>query len=319
MEYNRRNSHERMSMDINGRPQLKAYGALAVGALALGFSPIFVRWANAPGVVSGFYRMTIACVIMLAPFLRERRAGTRPTKRAVGLAIWAGLFFAGDLAAWMSGVMLAGATNPTLLSNTAPLWVGLGAMVFMGEKLKPQFWGGLGLAFVGVGVIVGSDLSAAAEIGRGTLFGLLSGMFYGGYFLFMQRTREQLNSLSSFWIAAAVSAVTLLVLALATGMPLSGYPSNTYLAFLMMGLVTQVTGFMAITFALGHLPASIVSPTLLMQPVLAAILAGPLLGEEVSGLQAAWGVVVLAGVYLVHRSRREGKNYQPTRSSGLTT
>ncbi|MDH3943636.1 MAG: DMT family transporter [Anaerolineae bacterium] len=306
-------------MNIEGQQQARAYTALAVGALALGFSPIFVRWANAPGLVSGFYRMSIASLLLLLPFLRARRAGPRPTRKALWLAIWAGLFFAGDLAAWMSGVMLAGVTNPTLLSNTAPLWVGLGAMAFLGEKLKPQFWGGLGLAFVGAVVILGTDLSAAAEIGQGSLFGLLSGAFYGGYFLFMQRAREKLNSLSSFWIAAATSALALLALSLAFKMPLSGYPDATYLAFAAMGLVTQVLGFMAITFALGHLPASIVSPTLLMQPVLAALLAGPLLGESISGVQVAGGAAVLAGVYLVHRSRREGKNYQPTRSSGLTT
>jgi len=319
MEYNRRNSNTGLDMNIEGQQQARAYTALAVGALALGFSPIFVRWANAPGLVSGFYRMSIASLLLLLPFLRARRAGPRPTRKALWLAIWAGLFFAGDLAAWMSGVMLAGVTNPTLLSNTAPLWVGLGAMAFLGEKLKPQFWGGLGLAFVGAVVILGTDLSAAAEIGQGSLFGLLSGAFYGGYFLFMQRAREKLNSLSSFWIAAATSALALLALSLAFKMPLSGYPDATYLAFAAMGLVTQVLGFMAITFALGHLPASIVSPTLLMQPVLAALLAGPLLGESISGVQVAGGAAVLAGVYLVHRSRREGKNYQPTRSSGLTT
>lgn len=305
-------------MENEKHPNLAAYGALAVGALTLGFSPIFVRWANAPGLVSGFYRMGIASLILLLPFLREQRNGRQALRGAVWPAIWAGLFFAGDLAAWMNGVMLAGVNNPTLLSNTAPMWVGLGAILFLGEKLKPLFWGGLGLAFAGAGVILGKDLSTAAEIGRGSLFGLLSGAFYGGYFLFMQRARQKLNSLSSFWIAAATSAITLLAASIGFGLPLSGYPQTTYMAFLAMGVVTQAIGYMAITFALGRLPASIVSPTLLLQPVLSAMLAWPLLGETVSAVQAAGGTAVLVGVYLVHRSRREGKKYRPSRASGLT-
>jgi drug/metabolite transporter (DMT)-like permease len=297
---------------------VKAYAALAAGALTLGFSPIFVRWANAPGLVSGFYRMGIASLILFLPFLRERRNSPHVLRGVVWPAIWAGLFFAGDLAAWMNGVMLAGVNNPTLFSNTAPMWVGLGAMLFLGEELRPLFWGGLGLAFAGAGIILGNDLSAGAEIGRGSLFGLLSGAFYGGYFLFMQQAREKLNSLSSFWIAAATSAITLLAASIGFGLPLRGYPQTAYLAFLAMGVVTQAIGYLAITFALGRLPASIVSPTLLMQPVLSAMLAWPLLGEKVSALQASGGVAVLVGVYLVHRSRRGGKKYRPSRGSGLT-
>ncbi|MBI3975725.1 MAG: EamA family transporter, partial [Armatimonadetes bacterium] len=64
-------------------------------------------------------------------------------------------------------------------------------------------------------------------------------------------------------------------------------------------------GYLAITYALGHLPASLVAPTLLGQPVVTAALAGPLLGEVLSWGHAAGGAAVLAGVYLVHRSRPE--------------
>jgi drug/metabolite transporter (DMT)-like permease len=59
-----------------------------------------------------------------------------------------------------------------------------------------------------------------------------------------------------------------------------------------------------INYALGYLPASIVSPTLLGQPVVTAILAGPLLGEDLSAWQILGGLAVLIGVYLVHHSRR---------------
>ncbi len=68
--------------------------------------------------------------------------------------------------------------------------------------------------------------------------------------------------------------------------------------------MTQVLGYLAINYALGVLPASIVSPTLLAQPVVTALLAGPLLGEWLNVWQVAGGLAVLSGIYLVHRSRQ---------------
>lgn len=109
--------------------------------------------------------------------------------------------------------------------------------------------------------------------------------------------------LAYFWPAAVTSSAVLLVLSVALRQPLTGYGLMTYLNFLGLGLVTQSLGYLAITYALGHLPASLVAPTLLGQSVVTAALAGPLLGEAVSWGQAAGGVAVLAGVYLVHRSR----------------
>ena len=68
-------------------------------------------------------------------------------------------------------------------------------------------------------------------------------------------------------------------------------------------LISQVGGYLSINYALGHLPASVVSTTLLTQPVLTAILAVPLLGEGIGWGQVAGGAIVLAGIWLVHRQR----------------
>ncbi|MDH5507414.1 MAG: DMT family transporter [Anaerolineae bacterium] len=287
------------------RAHTLAYLALGVGILTLGFSAIFVRWANAPGAVTSFYRMAIATSLLAWPFARRVRASGGLARQGVWLAVGGGLFFAADLAAWTTGVVLGGATNPTLMANTAPVWVGLGAMLILREKLPAAFWAGLALALGGAAVILGLDSQQAVEIGQGSLYGLAAAVFYGGYFLFTQRGRESLDSLSYFWIAAATSTVVLLALSLALGQPLSGYSAFTYANFLAMGVVTQVAGYLAISYALGHLPASLVAPTLLGQPVVTALLAGPLLGEAFSTLQIAGGIAVLAGVVIVHYSRQE--------------
>jgi drug/metabolite transporter (DMT)-like permease len=95
-------------------------------------------------------------------------------------------------------------------------------------------------------------------------------------------------------------------MSLVLGLPLGGYPPTTYLAFLGLALVTQITGYLAVGYALGHLPASIVSPTMVSQPVITALLAIPFLGEMLAPVQWIGGAAVVAGVIVVHRSRNGG-------------
>ncbi len=284
--------------------RLFSYLALGIGTLSLGFSAIFVRWADAPGSVASFYRMLVPVFLLAWPFYRRVKARESLPRQGLGFAVLGGLFFAADLAFWSTGVVLSGATNPTLLANTAPLWVGLGALFFFREKLNAMFWAGLLLAMTGAVVILGLDSLRAASFGLGTLLGLFAGIFYGGYYLITQRGRETLDSLTYFWPAAVSSTLGLLVLNLALRQPLTGYSAFTYLNFFALGLVPQVFGYLAINYALGYLPASVVAPTMLGQPVLTAILAGPLLGEALSLWQVLGGIAVLVGVYVVHRSRQ---------------
>jgi drug/metabolite transporter (DMT)-like permease len=268
----------------------------------MGFSGIFVSWANAPGAVTGFYRMAIAVVLMSPIFFNRLRSRAKIPGRETAVALLAGFFFAGDLIFWNSGILISGATNPTLMGNTAPLWVGLGALIIFREKLNRTFWLGLFLAIVGAAIILGLD--ALSDVGLGTFYGLLAGIFYAGYYLVTQRSRRKLDALSTFWLSALSSTFFLLLAALLLRQPLTGYPAATYWNFLGLAILVQVGGQLAVNYALGYLPASIVSPTMLAQPVLTAVFAIPLLGETLSFWQIIGGITVIAGVFIVHRSRQ---------------
>jgi drug/metabolite transporter (DMT)-like permease len=285
-------------------PSLRPYLALSVAVVVLAFSAIFVRWANAPGPVTSFYRMAIATVLITPAFLRNLRSVRPLPARGVWIAVLGGALFAADLGAWASGVMLSGATNPTLLANIAPLWVGLGSLVLFKERLNRRFWIGLILAMGGALLVLGVDTLRGMMFGLGTFLGLLASIFYGGYILITQRGRESLDSLTYFWISALSSTVCLLLVVLVLRQPLTGYSATTYWNFLAMGLITQMVGYLAINYTLGHLPSTLVSPTLLGQPVATALLAWPLLGEALSTWQILGGLTVLLGIYLVHQSRR---------------
>lgn len=290
----------------NKRTQMSAYLALILGLLVIAFSPILLRLAEAPGPVSGFYRMAIGW-LLLTPWFIKRLQENRYTLTELRPAILGGLFFGGDLILWTTGIVLAGATLPTLFGNTTPLWVGLGTLVLFREKLKPGYWLGLLLAFAGLVLIVGVGDSQNEYLLEGMLLGLGAGFFYGSYFLAGQRGRERLDPVSFLWVVSFISSLVLLLAVLVLDQPLIGYSMNTYLAFLAMGVVIQVVGWWLISFAQGWLPASVVSPTLLGQPVLTGLIAGPLLKEDLSTSEIIGGIIVLIGIYIVHRSNLHEK------------
>ena len=282
----------------------KPYLALFGGLVILGFSAIFVRLAEAPGPVAGFYRMAIPGMLLAIPMIfRMKSRAIQLPRAAVRAALLGGLFFGLDLSLWASGIMLRGATIPTLMANTAPVWVGVGTLVVWRRRLPGLFWLGLAIAMAGVAVVLGLDAFKEFDLGLGSLMGLGAAIFYGAYFLVTQKARETIDTPTYFWLSSSCSAVVLLVVVGLLGQPLTGYPSQGWLSFLAMGLVVQLVGWLALNYAQGHLPATIVSPTLLGQPVLTALLAWPILGESLGAGQLAGGLLVLAGVYLVHRSR----------------
>jgi drug/metabolite transporter (DMT)-like permease len=197
---------------------------------------------------------------------------------------------------------------PTLMANTAPVWVGLGSVLLFREQQNRLFWVGLLVAMVGAVLILGQDLSLAGRAGLGTFLGLGAAVFYGGYYLLVQRGRAFLDTLAFFWISSFSSAVLLFLLNVGLGRPFTGYDTPTYLNFLALGTVVQVAGWLAINYVQGYLPASIVAPTLLGQPIVTAVLAAFLLGEVFTVWHILGGVVVLAGVYFVHWSRTAGQS-----------
>jgi drug/metabolite transporter (DMT)-like permease len=285
-----------------------AYLALGLGVTSMGFSGIFVSWANAPGPVTGLYRLLFALLLYSGPFAwrvqRKEMAQVPRPGRELLIALAAGVLFAGDLTFWNTGILLSGATNPTLMGNTAPIWVGIGAFIFFHERLSFRFWLGLVLALAGAILILGLDALQGFSLGLGTFFGLLAGIFYGGYFLVLQRSRRQLNTVMSFTLVCVGGIVTLFLLTRIFNQPLTGYSLTAWLSFLGLGLIVHGFGQFSFSFALGYLPASRVAPIGLMQPVVTAMLAVPLLGETISPGQVIGGITVLTGVFIVQMSRR---------------
>lgn len=284
----------------------RIYAMLALGIVSIGLSAIFVKWAQVPGTVSAFWRVAIAAAVLGIPFWRNVRRGTVVRERRYWLiAIAAGAFFVADIGVWNTSLFMTSAANATLLGNDAPILVGLGALILFHERLGLSYWIGLVFALIGMGVIVGRDVLGGSGFGGGDLLAMAAGCFYAAYLLATQTIRAKMDTLSTLWVAGATGAVLLLVFNVVAGRALWGFTPRDYAALLGLGLISQVVGWLAINYALGYLPASIVSVTLLMQPVLTALFAVPLLQEPLDARQLLGGAIALGGIYLVNRGFRK--------------
>jgi drug/metabolite transporter (DMT)-like permease len=296
-------SIETVEQPIDTTSRARTYLALAFGIVCISLSAIFTRLSDLPGVVSGFYRIAIALVALSPLFFREVARGRVTADRRIWLfALAAGIF----IALWNTSLFITSAATATLLGNDAPIFVGLIALVVFRERLSRAYWIGLAIALVGMCVIAGPDLLHSASIGGGDVLAAVAGISYALYLVLTQRVRGGMSTLPSLWVPALSGAVVLLIIDLVTRQSLWGFSTHAWVMLLLLGLTSQVAGWLAINYALGHLPASIVSPTLLCQPVLTALFAVPLLAQALDPSQIVGGLVALAGIYLVNRgySRR---------------
>jgi drug/metabolite transporter (DMT)-like permease len=214
-----------------------------------------------------------------------------------------GLFFALDLALYNTAILRTSAANATLLGNNTPIVVGLLTWMVLRRRPQPAFWLGLILA-IGVSmVILWGDLARHAPFGVGDVMALGAAACFAVYLLATEQVRTTTSTLTFLRLSMIATTLVLLLLNFAMGISLRVPHRHTWWALLGLGLVSQLGGYLALTYALGHLPATITSISLLTQGPLTAAMAAVLLGEPLTLPQIVGGAFVLLGVALAHRQR----------------
>ena len=289
---------------------LLAYFALGTGILALSFTAMFERWANAPGPVTAFYRLFFS-IFLLLPFFASR-VRTNPAAKSwlIVFPLLAGVFTALDLGLWTTSLFYTTAANATLLGNTAPLWVALGTWLILKQRLVPAFWRGLAITLLGAALIMGTDFLLHPRFGIGDAMAVVTGIFYGGYFLFTERSRLHFDPIIHIWLVGVGASISLFIVNAVLQHPMTGYPAQTWLVFLATTVVSQLIGYTSLAFALGYLPASVVAPTVVLQPIITTLLAIPLLGEIPTIWQGIGGAIALVGIYIVNQTHQRSNQVE---------
>lgn len=275
------------------------YLILFLGILCISWSAIFVKLADVPGISSAFYRMFIGFIGVL-PIWFLRRKSVRD-KKSVRIAVLCGVIFACDIAVWNISIMLTKAAISTLIANLAPVWVGIGAIIFLKEKPGRIFWIGTAIALFGVTVIVGIDQIYNSQLNAGHFLAILASLFYSFYLLIMRKGRLHLDTVTFTTISMLSSSVVLFLISIFTGTQLSGFSIQSWEALIGLGLISQLGGWLAINYAMAYMPPTIASVSLLSQSVFTAIIAIPILGEKLTKIEIFGAMIVLSGIFLVNK------------------
>ena len=279
------------------------YAGLVIGIVCIAWSAIFVRWTSIPGPASALYRLLIPAIVLLPTFFLPGRR-QKLSMRSYAIIAIGGFFFALDLAFYNTSILKTNAANATLLGNNTPIAVGLLTWLVFRRKPSLSFWIGLALAVVGSLVIVSADLAKHVKFGLGDIMALAAAACFAVYLMATEEIRAHTTTLEFLRLAILSSTIFMFLITLALRVPLGISDRRTFLALLGLGLISQLGGYLALTYALGHLPATVTSVSLLSQGPLTAVLAALLLGEPLTIYQIAGGSLVLVGVGLANRLGR---------------
>jgi drug/metabolite transporter (DMT)-like permease len=294
-----------------------AFLCLLAGGCAIAFAPIFVRLADTGPVASAFWRCALAVPLLWVWVFARRKSPAPSSPSPLGegrgegsgrgegpfiALVLAGLFFAADLGVWHFSILYTSVANSTVLANLAPIFVTLAGWLFWHRRVTPTFLAGMAVAILGMFVLVGPNFALGGKPLLGDALGALTAVFYAGYFLAIKVTRDAGGSTARLmaW-STTITAIVLLPIALIAPQPFWPSSASGWWVLLGLALVTQILGQGLIAYAFAHLPASLSSVSLLIQPVMAALFAWLIFSEAIGAAQYLGGAIVLAGIWLARR------------------
>jgi drug/metabolite transporter (DMT)-like permease len=290
--------------------QRAAFLCLLAGGCAIAFAPILVRLSDTGPVASAFWRCALAAPLL---WLWENwcqapisGGGATPPKWVPDTnfspVLCAGVFFALDLGVWHWSIIWTSVANSTLLANLAPIFVTLAGWLLWKQRVTRTFLAGMALAIAGMFILVGPNFFTGGTRLLGDALGALTGAFYAGYMLSIKFARDDGAGTARLmaW-STTITAVLLLPVALLSPQPFLPAALSGWWVLLALAIVTQILGQGLIAYAFAHLPASLSSVSLLIQPVMASLFAWLLFGEAIGPAQFIGGAVVLGGIWLAKR------------------
>jgi len=282
--------------------------ALAVAIAAVSTSAVLVRWSSAPAVVLALYRVALT-TLLLSPLLFTRYRGEFGAfrRRDWLVATATGAALAVHFAAYFESLAWTSVAASVTLVQSQPLFVAVGAAVVLDERVGRRRAAGIGVAVVGIVAMSAGDLLAGAAVrGPRPLYGnalaVLGAVMAAVYVLVGRSLRQRVAVVPYVLVVYSACAATLLVVAVAQGLPLTGYGRREWLIFLALAVGPGLFGHTVVNWALEHVESSVVSVSLLGEPVGATLLALILLAEAPGPTTLAGATVVLFGIYVTSRS-----------------
>lgn len=292
---------------VVGRPPNEDLILLAIGVVCASTAPPLIAATAAPALAIAFWRNGLGALAVLPyALVRARTEMRRMSVRALVLALLAGTFLAGHFGFFVPSLRYTSVASAAALVCSQTVWAALFGRL-LGERLPYQAWVGTALALAGVLLVTGVDFSLSGRALLGDMLALLGGLFGGAYIVAGGQVRRLLSNTAYTAVCYTQAAVLLLVVCLATGQALGGYPAADWARIAALTVLAQLLGHSVFNLVLRSTSPTLVSLATLFTVPIAAILAALLLGQiPPLGLLPALALL-LAGTALIIMSTRSEK------------
>lgn len=286
-----------------------------LGVMAVSLSPVFVRLSTAPSMVLVLYRVAFATLILTPYVLLRCRAELRGMKRReLLLCMCSGIFLGLHFSAYFESLQHTSIAVAAVLVNTEAIFVTLGSVAFLKSQLQGKAWAAVLITFAGSVIVALADLSGGGSL-KGNLLALVGAIMGAAYTLVGTVCRRGGISTTMYtYFLYMAAALTVLVLSLFSGLPLTGYEPVNLLTTLGMAVFCTLMGHSVYSWGLKYLPASFIATAKLVEPVFAAVWGLILFRERPALLVVAGGAVVILGIALYSKIAGEEQTEQPAQN-----
>jgi drug/metabolite transporter (DMT)-like permease len=238
--------------------------------------------------------------VLLAAWLGLRGGLRAPRRGELGAVVLMGLLYVGQAACFFGSLRTVPAAVTSILLYTYPVVVTLLARLLFGEPLTRVRVAALGVACVGV-VLVVDPFGTGGLDGVGVLLGLGSAAVYSTYILLGSVILRDIPAIPATVGIGATAAVAF-GFAGATSGQLRGFDASGWAVIAGIAVVPTVVAATAFLAGLARVGPSVASTVSTLEPASTAALAAVALGETLSPLRWAGGALVLAGAAILARA-----------------
>jgi drug/metabolite transporter (DMT)-like permease len=205
--------------------------------------------------------------------------------------------------AWSEQYLSSGLT--AVVVGTNPFWmVGVNALMADDHHLRVRQWLGLAIGFSGIVMLVWPDISFGGQGGRMLLIGVIALQIGSiGWAIGSSYARKRLRStdvLGSAALQMIFGGIMMLLIGGALGeWSRVAFTPKTTLALAYLTFAGSVVAFAAYSYALQHLPMSVVSLYTFVNPVIAVALGVWLMGEAFHARMILAAGIIFAGILVV--------------------
>lgn len=302
------------SVPLLPNPIAKAKSALLPAILAVSTAAIFVRSADVPPLAAAFWRGGFCALAFLLTLLSPK---VRAALIAVGLKrilqiAAATMIIATHQICFITSLSYTSIAASTFLTCTQPIFTAFLGYLFLKESVSWRSRIAIIGAVVGMAAITfGSGDGDMAFTGN--VLALTASVLAAIYVLFA-RTFRQTTPLIPFMLTVHVSgSFFLFTLAMIFEIPLSGFSTSSWTALFMLAMIPTLIGHTLLNFAVGYLPAFVVSSSILGEPVGATLLGWLLFGETPIGWTLAGAALIVICILIVVLEPRTPAVAEPSR------